>query len=358
MMRSFLWITALVASAGLAAQPASAAAAARTWDLVTYTAPNGFKVVEKKGTVERLAKVSANSYCTVDIYTSMPASSDLEASFAAKWEAVARRIAVVDAPEPATRNVGNTRAAVGSATSTFGGGQPVWLMLIVLDAGARVLPIIVMTPNEDEFEVCKAEVERMLSGLVVKRVERTEDASAGVVAAEPQTTDGELVIPAPTRTITVADLAGEWVEDGGITRQIYETRIEALENLMEELEGRREIAVRDVDRYTGTYAGSESLQHTVKYAITKQGEIFSDFFAIQNGKKISEKSAGTVTLAGGVLVIKKGSTTRYVLRGWLETPEVTIMKLNGPWYDDPIPENIFTDPHQGWNLDEHWVRKK
>jgi hypothetical protein len=43
-----------------------------------------------------------------------------------------------------------------------------------------------------------------------------------------------------------------------------------------------------------------------------------------------------VTLAGGVLIIKKSNTRRYVLRGWLELPEMTIMKLNGPWYEDPI----------------------
>ena len=49
---------------------------------------------------------------------------------------------------------------------------------------------------------------------------------------------------------------------------------------------------------------------------------------------------------------------RYVLRGWLERPELTIMKLNGPWYDSPIPANIFTNPEQRANLDQHWVRKK
>lgn len=244
------------------------------------------------------------------------------------WKAAAlETIDAVDSPEPTTRNLGNARAAVGSATLTSG----IWAMLIVFDAGASVLPMLVLTPTEDAFEAYEAEVERMLSGLVVKRVERTEDAPAGVVAAEPQTAGG---IPTPTRTITVADLAGEWGYNSGITTTRY------------------------VDRYTGTYAGSESLHFTTKWTITKQGGIFLDFFGIQNGKKISEKSAGTVTLAGGVLVIKMSNTQRYVLRGWLETPEMTIMTLNGPWYDDPIPENIFTNPEQGRNLDENWVRKK
>jgi len=221
MMRSFLWIIALVTSAGLAAQPTSAAAAARTWDLVTYTAPEGFKVLEMKeegrSRVE-LMKRSASSFCMVSIYFSEPASSDLEASFAAVWKAAAlETIDAVDSPEPTTRNLGNARAAVGSATLTSG----IWAMLIVFDAGASVLPMLVLTPTEDAFEAYEAEVERMLSGLVVKRVERTEDAPAGVVAAEPQTAGG---IPTPTRTITVADLAGEWGYNSGITRRAMEGR--------------------------------------------------------------------------------------------------------------------------------------
>lgn len=144
MRSSFLWITALVASAGLAAQPASAAAAARTWDLVTYTAPEGFKVVERKeeggGRVE-LTKASATSHCIVYIYSSTPTSSDLEANFAVVWGVLLK---TVDAPEPTTRNVGNTRAAVGQHDLDRG-GQPWRATVIVLDAGASVLPMIVVT---------------------------------------------------------------------------------------------------------------------------------------------------------------------------------------------------------------------
>lgn len=167
----------------------------------------------------------------------------------------------------------------------------------------------------------------------MKHEKHTEDAPAVVAATEPQTANGELVIPAPTRTITVADLAGDWGHNDGITTTY-------------------------VDRYSGTYAGFDSLHFTMNWTITKDGQISLDFFGLQNGRKISEESSGTVTLAGGVLVIKMSNTQRYVLRGWLELPDMTIMKLNGSWYDEPIPESIFTNPEQGWNLDKLWVRKK
>jgi len=30
---------------------------------------------------------------------------------------------------------------------------------------------------------------------------------------------------------------------------------------------------------------------------------------------------------------------------------MTIMKLNGPWYNDPIPGDIFLETHiKGWNM--------
>ncbi|TFG76102.1 MAG: hypothetical protein E4H23_09995 [Chrysiogenales bacterium] len=92
--------------------------------------------------------------------------------------------------------------------------------------------------------------------------------------------------------------------------------------------------------------------------ITKQGEYYSDFFAIHNGRKIKEKTSGTVTITGRVLAIKRNNTQKYVVRGWLELPDITIMEVCGPWYDDDvIPPEIFTNPDQGANLDKKWVRK-
>jgi hypothetical protein len=53
------------------------------------------------------------------------------------------------------------------------------------------------------------------------------------------------------------------------------------------------------------------------------------------------------------------STTKYVVRGWLELPDITILKVVGPWYDDQeIPERVFTDPEYAENLAKKWVRKK
>ena len=158
-------------------------------------------------------------------------------------------------------------------------------------------------------------------------------ANAAAQVRPPVTTSGgKLVIPPPTRTIVVADLAGEW----GITEGINTTY---------------------VDRYTGVYAGTDSLHFTEKWILTANGTISSDFFGIQNGRKIAEKSTGVVTLSSaGILIIKMKNEQKYVLRGWLEGPNMTVMKLNGPWYGE-IPADVLSNPEKGWNLDKIWVRQ-
>ena len=173
------------------------------------------------------------------------------------------------------------------------------------------------------------------SSLIVVGWLVTGVAGPGAAARAAQTAGGgRLVIPAPTRTIVIADLAGEWGHDDGISTTY-------------------------VDRTTGAYVGTDSLRFTEKWLITAKGAISLDFFGIQNGRKIVEKSAGVVTLsADRILVIRMSNEQRYLLRGWLETPAMTVMKINGPWYADGIPADIISNPAQGVNLDKTWARLK
>jgi len=315
-MRPLLWIFALL-TVPLPAQTA------RTFDILTYTAPSGFTEVRKPdggGRVE-LTKASRTNYCMIGIYASTPAANSLEAGFDAEWKAVVNKtISPVPAPRPSVTTVGSLRLIAGAATSTIG-GQPASAMLFVLDGGASILSVVVITPTLDSFNAYRTDVDAFLSSLSLRP------------AAPAPTSGGRLVIPPPTRTMTIADLAGEWGHNDGITTTY-------------------------VDRHTGAYAGYDSLHFTNKWTITREGGISLDFFGIRNGKKLTEKSSGAATLSDGLLVIRMTNMQRYVFRGWLELPDMTIMKLNGPWYEAPIPANIFTNPQQGANLDQNWVRKK
>ena len=306
--------------------PLPAGAVARTLDLVTYTAPQDWNVEDRDGASGAsavLTKATSTSYCMIAIFAGTPAGSDLAASFRSEWQAVAlKTIAAVDAPAPMTQRVGNTNAAVGSATSTAG-GQPATARLLVLDAGASVASILALAPTPAAMKNCDAESAAMLRALVVRRVEAT--AKTPVADVAPAASAGDR----PTR---VAELAGEW----GLTDGINETY---------------------VDRDTGAYAGTDSIHFRETWKVTAQGGISLDFFGIKNGKKIAEKSSGSVTLSGGVLVIKMSNVQKYVLRGWHDGPGGTVMVLNGPWYDE-IPANILGNPEQGTNLDKKWLRRK
>ena len=163
------------------------------------------------------------------------------------------------------------------------------------------------------------------------------------MAAAPQTPapaapsvdgNGRLLIPLPTRQLTLADLAGQWGESDGIN-------------------------VTYVYRDSGNYAGTDSLHYKSKMTFSSDGGYFNDFYAIQNGKMIKDKSSGTIAVNGRVLSIRQRNLAKYVIRGWLETPDMTILEVCGPWYDDDvIPQEIFTNPVQGANLNKKWVRKK
>ena len=119
-----------------------------------------------------------------------------------------KRIDPVPAPTPTIRTVGNTRAAVGVATSKAQ-GQPVMGLLIVLDAGSSVISMLVLSPSVATFDAYNAEVQAMLSGLEVRR--------AAAAPQSPVSGGGRLVVPAPTRRMVLADLVGEWGRNDGIT---------------------------------------------------------------------------------------------------------------------------------------------
>lgn len=324
-LRSSFWITAVVA--GLAALSAHAGPEARSFDRVTYIAPEGWKVEESGRGFVSIARLGADNYCLVAIYGRQPASGDLAVSFAAEWNNVAlKTIDPMAAPGHSIGEVGNTRAATGGGLATIK-GAPAFAILIVLDAGASVVPILILSPSQEAFAADHADVKSMLGSVVVH--------AADAVAPQPapDANSGKLVIPPPSRPLTLADLAGEWQHEDRISTSY-------------------------VDRQTGAYAGSDNLAFRDTWTITTKGEISSDFFAIRNGKKVLDKNTGVIKVsAGRILDIKIRAASQYVVRGWLELPSMAVLKITGPFYNGEIPQDILDNPEQGWNLDKHYVRK-
>jgi len=141
----------------------------------------------------------------------------------------------------------------------------------------------------------------------------------------------------PRRQLTIADLVGEWGDNPG------------------------RIATTYVNRSDGSYAGTDSLHFTSKWKIEGNGRYTNDFFEVRNGKKLSDVTTGTITIVGRLISIKHKGTAKYVVRGWLELPHMTILKVAGPWYDNQeIPEKMFNDfgEYSRFFLTTKWVRKR
>src|SRR6185312_9930502 len=132
--------------------------------------------------------------------------------------------------------------------------------------------------------------------------------------------DGNLIIPQPSRQLTISDLVGAWGDNPG------------------------RIATTYVNRSDGAYVGTDSLHFTSNWTIEGNGKYTNDFFEVRNGQKLRDITTGTITIVGRLITIKHKGTAKYVVRGWLELPNMTILKVAGPWFDEQaIPERIFTD---------------
>jgi hypothetical protein len=298
----------------------------RTLDLATFTPPSGWDVEQKGGAGSHVVISHADpaGYCMFIVYPSTPADRDLESSFAAEWRRVA--LATIDpvaTQAPAISVVGDNRIAIGGAPSTCQ-GRPVVGLLMVFDAGSHVLSVLVLSPSFEDLQRYRADLDAFVATFVVRRETPPLPVPGAPNLEPPRPTT-------PVRALTVADLAGEWGRNDGIN-------------------------TRYVDAHTGAYAGTDSIHFTEHWSITSEGTIALDFFGIHNGRRIVEKSTAAVTLSGTILTIHTPNQQRFVLRGWEDTPAMTVMTLNGAWYEGGIPPEILANPAYGVNLDQRWVR--
>ena len=156
---------------------------------------------------------------------------------------------------------------------------------------------------------------------------------AATPAGAADSRSGKLAIAPAARPLTMADLAGEWTHKG--------TSL-----------------TRCVDRYTGAYAGDDSLTMRTTWRITAIGTITSDSFGAHNGRLFVENAIGRIRLVGNILHIRLhgGAPAKYVVRGWQAGLTTTVLKLNGPWHGD-IPQEVLDDPDESGSCDQSWIRK-
>jgi len=294
---------------------------------VSFSPPVGWTKTRKENVIAFSKHVEANGrFCIITLYGSTAGTGNARSDFAREWnDLVAKTMRAASAPALETRSAEGWTIIAGGSEVEFGMSKAAAFLTVVSGYGRTFSILSVL--NDPVFV---DQVDTFIKGL---DLDKPADPLAPP-AAQPLTPEGKVLIPMPSRQLTVADLEGEWGETAGFSTTY-------------------------VDRYTGAYAGTDSLHFRNQLTITRNGGFVSDFFAIRNGKKIIDKTTGTVSVNGRILSIRQKNTAKYVIRGWLELADMTILTVCGPWYDDDvIPEAIFTSDQQGANLNANWIRKK
>jgi hypothetical protein len=157
--------------------------------------------------------------------------------------------------------------------------------------------------------------------------------------------DGNLVIPQPTRQLTTADLAGVWID------------------------GPNRMTTEYVYSGSGQGAGRDTTASQLKTTFKSDGTYSSFFNSVRKKYETeSDTKTGAYSIDGLLLSIqgtgysgKSITITKWVIRGWLELPEMTVLELAGPWTDSAeIPEVNFTDfgPNSKYRGVTKWIRLK
>ncbi len=299
--------------------------------IVEFTPPAGMARQTKDNVVVfSELNQATGKYCIITLYGATPGTGTAHGDFSREWNNLVVRQMKADAnpTTETTRADGWTVIAGGSAVETEVGKAAAFLTVIT---GFGKTVSILAVFNDPAYV---KQVDAFISAIDLDKATAPAINTAAAVAP---TLDqwGNLFIPPPTRQLTIADLVGNWGDNPG------------------------RISTQYVYRDTGSHAGTDSLHFTSKWTIDGDGRYVNDFFEVRNGKKLRDITTGTITIVGRLLTIKHKGTAKYVIRGWLELPDMTILKVAGPWFDDQeIPDRTFTDPPDSYMTTSKWVRKK
>lgn len=295
--------------------------------IISYTSPKGMTKSIKENVVGfSEMNQTTGVFCIITLYGATAGSGNPTTDFTNSWNNLAvKNLNAKTNPETETQSAEGWTIIAGASAVDSDGIKGAAFLTVISGFGKTISVLAVF--NDQNY---MSKIAAFVAGIDLDKT----------VAPTPMTTNqpnydsnGKLIIPLPTRQLTVADFEGEWGEDA------------------------KRLSTTYVYRSSGNYAGSDNLTFRSKMTITKNGGYINDFFAIQNGKKIIDKTNGTINVNGQVFSITQADTQKFVIRGWLELPDMTIMILCGPLYDKDIARHI-ENPEQGGNLNNIWVRKK
>jgi hypothetical protein len=301
--------------------------------IVNYTPPPGWAKMPKENVVAfGDFNQTTGRFCIITVYGATPGTGNPGSDFAREWNnlAVKTMKAAANPTTDVQKGDGWTAVSGGSEVESEA-GKAVGFLTVISGFGRTVSILAVF--NDPAYV---KQVDAFIGAIDLDKPAAPADNTTASAPAAVDA-DGNIVIPQPTRQLTIADLVGEWGDNPGRISTTY------------------------VNRSDGAYAGTDSLHFTSTWTIDGSGRYTNDFFEVRNGKKFRDVTTGTITIAGRLITIRHKGAAKYVVRGWLELPGITILKVAGPWFDDQvIPERVFTDFSEDsrFILTAKWVRKK
>ncbi len=295
--------------------------------IISYTSPQGMARTIKENVIAfSEINQTTGGFCIITLYGATAGSGNPTTNFTREWNNLAvKNLNAITNPETETQTAEGWTIIAGASAVDSEGIKGAAFLTVISGFGKSVSVLAVF--NDQSY---MSKIAAFVSGIDLDKTAVTTPITTNQPSYD---INGKLIIPFPARQLTVADFEGEWGEDANRVTTTY------------------------VYRSSGSYAGSDNLTFRSKMTITKNGGYINDFFAIQNGKKIIDKTNGTISVNGQVFSITQADTQKFVIRGWLELPDMTIMILCGPLYDKDLARHI-DNPEQGANLNNTWVRKR
>jgi hypothetical protein len=287
---------------------------ARTFDIVTFTPPEGWKVDQAADRV-LLSKADAAHgwFAIIAIFKGRAASGDLATDFRNEWNdkvAIQVKNAPVPQAQAATVHDGLT-GALGAGTGTMADKQVV-VTLLVLDAGARVASVLLIVPSAEAMQSAMPTLKTFLAGISVRRGE--DDGPQAQQQPPPPSSGG--------KTIHVEDLAGVWSSS---------------------------INVIGVYGRTGTYAPSRSVAGATTYTIQPDGSFKMEFHGVMYGRPVSSDDTGRITLEPGKIVFtydkRDPKVRKYHFVDWIETDQATLLVLLSDVYPNEQGNLIYKETY-------------
>lgn len=232
---------------------------------ITYSAPKGWtKSAKDHAVVFGEVDQKAGNFCFITLCAASASEDTPQKDFAREWKTRVVEPWGGEANPKTVTEPDNGWTAVAGGTQIDFQGNRAFAFLTVVSGFGKTVSILGILNDDSYLPPLQAFVEKI-------DIDKTSTTATATASAPVLQYDdfGRLLIPLPTRQLTLADLAGNWGEAESLN-------------------------LRYVDRVTGRYAGADSITYKSKMLFTADGGFYDDFYAIQNGKLIKEKTTGSI----------------------------------------------------------------